>query len=462
MRLVPRLSFAVASILFAACAARPEVAKPPLAATHAGAENVSAADAVVADGTAADDDDAAADEQNKDEPQALALEECQAAAELLDQGDTAGAVRRIDQCYSLMLSLADDGSEADEQARRDIRLLVAELVARVYRGDSPSSPTTMASWDLGLPMVDNEHVQREIKSFTTVERESLLAAYRRSGRYRQMIVEKLDAAGLPRQLAWLPLVESAFKVSALSRASALGLWQFISSTGLRYGLKRDAWVDERLDPEKSTDAAIAYLADLHRIFGDWPKALAAYNCGEGRIQRLQSRSKTEYFDFWDLYGQLPSETRRYFPRLLAVLHLLEDPARYGLELPEPDAPPVETERVRVERPVKLADLDKALGLQPGTIAALNPELRRGATPKHTYELEVPVAPAEQVVAAVATLAVYEPRDPVYVVHRVRSGETLSNIAERYRTSVGAIVRANRIRSVNRIRPGQRLRIPAKI
>ena len=130
------------------------------------------------------------------------------------------------------------------------------------------------------------------------------------------------------------MVESWFKVRALSRASALGMWQFISSTGLRYGLKRDAWVDERLDPEKSTDAAIGYLTDLHALFGDWPKALAAYNCGESRVLRLSRRS-SEYVDFWDLYGGLPRETRRYVPRLFAALQIIENPQKYGVTLPDP-------------------------------------------------------------------------------------------------------------------------------
>jgi membrane-bound lytic murein transglycosylase D len=343
-------------------------------------------------------------------------------------------------------------------------LVIADLIGRAYRqGAAPTSAAgkNLASWDLGLPMVNNEFVQYEIKSMTTREREELLAGYQRAGRYRPMILKKLEEAGLPSQLSWLPLVESWFKVSALSRASALGLWQFISSTGLRYGLARDEWADLRLDPERSTDAAIAYLSDLHRLFGDWPKALAAYNCGEGRIMRAQKRSETEFLDFWDLYALLPNETRRYVPRLIAALQIIENPQAFGITLPEPDAPLGDSERVTVTRTLQLAALDKSLGLSEGTLAAYNPELRQKATPPAAYELRVPAGRGADVLAAAATLPVYTPPKPKYLVHSVRSGDTLSTIAERYHTSVSAIMRMNSIRSAHRIWPGQRLRIPTR-
>ncbi len=405
--------------------------------------------------------DAGADGDEPSDLQTQAVEACQAASELADKGDAAHAIEQIDRAYSLMLQVPDDGDEATAQAKQDIRLLASQVINRVYRPEATTPLQPMASWDLGLPMADNEHVQREIKNFTTYERDYFLAAYARSGRYRPMILAKLEQAGLPSQLSWLPLVESLFKVSALSRASALGLWQFISSTGLRYGLKRDAWLDERLDPEKSTDAAIAYLIDLHRLFGDWPKALAAYNCGEGRIQRLQKRSQGQYLDFWDLYGMLPDETRRYFPRLLAVLDIIEDPAKYGITLPELESPLSDMGTVTSEHPVKLDVIDRALGLPAGTLSELNPELRYRATPAGTYELRVPAGRNEEVLAAIASAPEYKPPRPSYVIHRVRSGETLSTIAERYRSSVSAIMRSNNIRSAHRIWPGQRLRIPVK-
>ena len=384
-----------------------------------------------------------------------ALELCQAAKDAAEGGDIEKALSSADRAYELMLALPAEDNYL--QAKEDIRLLVADVIGSVYRTARAETAKPAASWDLGLGLLDNDHVQREIRSFTNGEREGFIEAYRRSGRYRPMMLAKLADAGLPSQLSWLPLVESAFKVRALSRASALGLCQFISSTGLRYNLNRDTWVDERLDPEKSTDAAIRYLADLHALFGDWPKALAAYNCGEGRVMRL-SRTASDYMDFWDLYQQLPGETRRYVPRLFAALQILEDPAKYGLNLPETEPAPVTVARVRVERSVALDKLDATLGLPAGTLAELNPELRYQATPRRAYDLRVPAGGEPTVLTHIASLPEWKNPRPDYVSHRVRSGETLGAIARKYGASVSAIQKANGLRS-HRIRVGQRLRIP---
>ena len=406
---------------------------------------------------------AASDDEPSDAPQDVqkeALDLCQSAKELFDSGKVDEALAATDHAYELMLSLPANGDDAYLQAKEDIRILVAGLIDRIYRSRSQKPHAAAASWDLGLPITTNAHVQREIQSFTTAERDFFLEGYRRSGAYRPMILAKLSAAGLPSQLSWLPLVESWFKVRALSRASALGMWQFIASTGLRYGLDRDTWVDERLDPEKSADAAIAYLSDLHGMFGDWAKALAAYNCGEARVMRLQRRS-AEYQDFWDLYEALPLETRRYVPRLFAALQIIENPSAYGMTLPQADPPLPTTATVAVAKAVRLEGLDSVLGLEKGTLATLNPELRRGATPARTYALRVPGGAGDKLAAVVASLPEWKPPTPAYVTHRVRSGETLSVIARRYGTSVSAIMRINGLRAANRIRAGQSLRIPVR-
>ncbi len=403
-------------------------------------------------------------EELASEPELLqkeALELCQSAEQHLDRGEVEEALEAVDRAYELMLALPGNDEGEYLQAKEDIRLLVADLVNRSYRAGRSAAARPTASWDLELPMVDNEHVRREIQSFTTKEREQFIAGYRRSGLYRPMILAKLKEAGLPSQLSWLPMVESWFKVRAYSRASAVGMWQFISSTGQRYGLSRDSWVDERFDPEKSTDAAIGYLTDLHGLFGDWPKALAGYNCGEARVQRLQRRSTTEYLDFWDLYALLPRETRCYVPRLFAALQIIENPGKYAMTLPEPDELPGELARVTVERAVKLENLDALLGLQKGTLGDLNPELRYRGTPKRAYGLIVPASHEQTLVAGIGSVPEWRPPQTRYVIHRVRRGQTLSVIARRYGTSVRAIMGTNNLRSANRIREGQRLRIPVR-
>ena len=397
------------------------------------------------------------------DPEALqqaALDSCQSAAEFLDQGDVDDAIDALDRAYELMLQLPENGDALFVQTKDDIRQLVADLITRIYESQRVAAPPTR-SFDLALPIVNNEQVQQEIRSFTNGEREVFLEAYRRSGLYRPMILKKLEEAGLPSQLSWLPLVESHFKVTAYSRAAAVGLWQFIGSTGQRYDLTRDAWVDERKDPEKATDAAIAYLSDLHDLFGDWPKALAAYNCGEGRVARLQRRSPGEYLDFWDLYDLLPRETRRYVPRFFATLMIVEDPEKYGIELPEPLPPQQEWVPVLVNKPLKLDQLDERLELAEGTLRALNPELREAATPSKPYKLKVPAAKELIVMASVEATPEWKPPTPSFITHRVRRGETLSRIAQRYGTSVTQIMRSNNIRSAHRIWPGQRLQIPVR-
>jgi membrane-bound lytic murein transglycosylase D len=455
--LAPADPAAAAPAAAAPVAAEPEPAPPPPAPVVAVPAPMPPPEEPAPEEPTPDEEPAPGPEQAQKD----ALEACQSAEELLTNGEIEGALAAVDRAYALMLELPANGDDTYLQAKEDIRVLAGDLIARIYAARRrTSAPDVSRSWDLAMRIVDNEHVQRELRSFTTVERDQFLEGYRRSGLYRSMILQRLQAAGLPAQLSWLPLVESWFKVRALSRASALGMWQFIASTGARYGLDRDTWVDDRLDPEKSTDAAIAYLVELHDFFGDWPKALAAYNCGEARVMRL-SRQSSEYQDFWDLYEMLPRETRRYVPRLFAALQIIEDPAKYGMTLPDLDTASVDVALARIERSVKLESLDGVLGLEAGTLAALNPALRRQATPKRPYDLRVPAGRQDALLAQLESVPVWTPPVPKYTTHRVRSGETLSTIAGRYRTSVSAIMKANGLRSANRLRIGQRLRIPTR-
>ena len=394
-----------------------------------------------------------------DEIQAEALEACESAAQFVDEGNMDDALSALDRAYELLITIPADDDPLAQQARDDLRLLVAQEIVRIHSQQRTAAAAPKIEWSLEIPLVSNEHVQREIARFTGPEREFFLASYQRSGPYRQMILDKLAEAGMPQQLAWLPLIESGFKVRARSRASAVGMWQFIASTGLRFGMRRTWWVDERMDFVKATDGAIGYLTELHEVFGDWPKALAAYNCGERRVMRLERNRPDEYLDFWDLYEQLPRETRRYVPRFFATLILIEEPEKYGLVLPEPDPPLPEWTTVEITRSIRLADMDSALGLEKGSLETLNPELRHQATPKSAYQLRVPNQLRETAIGKIASIDEWSPPQPSYVTYRVRRGDTLSGIARRFGTSVTAIVNANRLRSRHRIGIGQALRIP---
>jgi len=386
-----------------------------------------------------------------------ALEHCQNSNELWEHGDLEGAIDALDTAYSLILDVETDDDPALLQQKEDIRFTISKRIIEAYA----SRLTTAQGSYHAIPLVMNDHVRKAIASFQGRERDFFLASYRRSGKYRPAIVKALNEAGLPEELSWLPLIESGFKVRALSRARALGLWQFIASTGYKYGLKRDAWIDERMDPEKSTSAAIAYLKELHQMFGDWTTVLAAYNCGEWAVLSRIREQRINYLDnFWDLYQRLPRETASYVPRFLAVLHLLKDPASYGIELPSVDEP-LEMEQVTISKQVHLKKIAERLDVDYDTLKELNPELRHNSTPKSAYALKVPVGKGEVLLANLDDIPAWRPPEPSYYVHRVRKGDTLSGLASRYRTSVRAIKSANGLRSSNYLKVGWKLKIPTR-
>lgn len=383
-----------------------------------------------------------------------ALGYCEASNDFLEQGDADNAIDALDKAYSLILKI--DGTDNPEllQQREDIRLTISKRITEVYS----TRYTTVNGNGKAIPLDMNSYVKKEIESFQGKERSFFLESYVRSGKYRPAIVKALNEAGFPEELSWLPLIESGFKVRAQSTARALGMWQFIASTGYRYGLKRDTWIDERMDPEKSTTAAIGYLSDLHHLFGDWILVLAAYNCGEKRVQNEINRQNNSLLDdFWDLYQRLPNETARYVPRFLAVLHIINDPAAYGFELPQVDEEDIH-EEITVNKQLELKTIAKALDVDSDVIKSLNPELRRNATPKSAYSLKIPVGKGEILMTKLSELPVYVAETTYDGYHRVRSGDTLSGIAKKYGTSVRAIMNANNLTNPNYLRVGMRLRI----
>jgi membrane-bound lytic murein transglycosylase D len=396
----------------------------------------------------------------KEDPSVLleeALNTYQDAQAAWEKGDWDSAFQALDEAYGFILKVELPPDSPLVQEKNDLRLLIAQRIQQIYA----SRPVTIGDNHKTIPLEEKKEVLDEIKSFQTKEKAQFLEAYRRSGLYREMIVEELRKEGLPEELSWLPLIESGFKVRALSRARALGMWQFISSTGYRYGLKRDRYVDERMDFLKSTRAAVRYLVELHSFFGDWSTALASYNCGEVRVQNVIRTQRIDYLDnFWDLYRQLPWETARFVPRFMATLLIINNPEKYDFDLPQPD-PPLRFDSVPIDQPFKLSALAATLGVDASELTVLTPELRYDSTPGYGYILRVPVGCGEKIGAVTAGLPKWIPPEAEYTWHYVRRGETLSTIAARYRTSVSAIARLNGLRSVHFIKPGQRLKIPGR-
>jgi membrane-bound lytic murein transglycosylase D len=387
-----------------------------------------------------------------------ALDFCEAAQAFWQNGELESALEALDKAYSLILTVEPDDPAKLVQQKEDLRFLISKRILEIYA----SRNIVVNGNHNAIPRELNTNIQKEINLFTRgPERNFFIESYKRSGKYRPMILEKLEAAGLPAELSWLPLIESGFKVKALSSARALGLWQFIPSTGYKFGLKRDQYIDERIDFEKASDAAIAYLKELHSIFGDWSTVLAAYNCGEGRVLRVIRTQNINYLDdFWDLYGRLPFETARYVPRFLAALHVIENLERYGMS--DIDVyPALDFERVDVDRQIHLKDLASPLGTTLDTLKDLNPELRYSVLPPNTYTLRVPVGKKDLLLASIDQVPVSSPPRPAYVYHRVRKGETLSTIARRYHTSVKNIMWANNLTRSSYIVAGKKLKIPQR-
>lgn len=394
-----------------------------------------------------------------------ALSFCDVAQEAWEAKKTEAALEALDKAYALILSEDDVGCANLVKRKEEVRFQISKRIFEIY---AARNSVAKGHHD-AIPIDLNEHVRAEIESMT--KGQHFYKAYQRSGAYRAAIVEELKKAGLPEELSWLPLIESGFRNRALSPARALGMWQFIPSTGYKFGLKRDRYIDERMDPEKATRAAIGYLKELHNMFGDWSTVLAAYNCGEGRVIREIRSQNINYLDnFWDLYEKLPRETARYVPRFLATLHIVNHPEKYGLDKIRLDAP-LSFETVEVTKQAHLKDIAEKIGVSSDRMEELNPELRKKILPDRKYALKVPRGKSELLLASLnkitetkASQTVAEPsQKPAehYVYHRVRRGDTLSTIASRYKTDMNGIMRANRIHRKHYLVAGKILKIPTR-
>lgn len=303
---------------------------------------------------------------------------------------------------------------------------------------------------------DDHSIEGFVRSLLANRREWLQAVLDRSRRYRSLIAAAIAERGLPRELLYLPAIESGFQPRAVSPKGATGLWQLMRNTAAPFGLRMDEWIDERRDVVRSTEAALAKLADGYRQFGSWEMSLAAYNAGAGRMARLVKEHGTA--NYWALRarGALPAETAAFVPQFAAVSRILDQPGRHGLAVSWD--PATAWEQIAVPRCVDVRLLADASGVPRETLVAANPELLLGVTPpaSYGYRLKVPAEHREAVARALAgdALPLME-----YRVHVVRTGDTLWAISRAYGVSLELLTQSNPGVRAENLRVGSRLLVP---
>ena len=337
--------------------------------------------------------------------------------------------------------------------RKALEDAYAQILAREHA--PVAAPKVDVEAAASIPIPEHKTIRGALAYFTTELKPSIQESLVRSAKYKKLIDSVFGEAKLPRGLAYLPVIESAYVPTLTSRAGAHGIWQFMPDTAREYGLRVDWWVDERADPERSTRAAAAYLRDLYRQFNDWPLTLAAYNAGPGRIRRaLETNGATTFWELCDA-GAVPKETRGYVPTFFATLIIASDPTTYGFRLGE--SKDLEGKRIPVEGPLSLryvasvADVDEAL------LRDLNPALRHGIAPPGRSEIRVPAKAAEAVAARAETMK-NDDANVAVCTFTLRDGDSLQHLAAALGTTVEAISAMNDGRNA---REGDSIYLPAR-
>lgn len=354
-------------------------------------------------------------------------------------------------------------SDTLDVAQGSIFAIRSALFAAINAVDDPLLEDVMPAPDAerpstSVPLTTNRAVKRSIAYLQEAPDKHVDRWLQRAQTYFPMIEHILNEENVPDELKHLAMVESGLNPQARSWAGAVGMWQFMRGTGRAYDLTVNAWVDERRDPEKATRAAARHLRDLYDDFNDWHLALAAYNCGAGCVKRAQRRSGGGTASYWDIYDHLPRETRGYVPMFIAATLVASDPDAYGFT-EAPSGPAYSYDYVAVRGSMlSLNELADLAGTEISVLRALNPELRRGAVPpsKGYYHLRIPLGQYEPFMRRYAALPDAKKRPAT--TYRVRSGDTLSELAARYGTSTRRLQRLNGIRGTT-IRVGQELVVP---
>jgi membrane-bound lytic murein transglycosylase D len=312
---------------------------------------------------------------------------------------------------------------------------------------------------LQIPMTDNEVTQKTVEFFTNQGARKYFQKWlERAGRWFPMMRRIAREEGAPEEIIYLSMIESALIPKAVSRAQAVGLWQFIKSTGQLYGLDAGYWLDERREPEKATRAAMRHLKDLYNEFGDWHLAMAAYNCGVGGVRRAIARTGMSNPDYWDIRAKLPRETRGYVPLYIAAAKVCMNPEAYGfINIPLEEAYKYDT--VAVTESVDFKVLAKCAGITTDDLEEFNPELSRSATPPGgEYWLKLPPGTKNTFLANFGKLSNDDKQ--TWTLHQVSSKETIQSIAKKYGISASLITEANGLTGrKKRISAGMMLKIP---
>lgn len=310
-----------------------------------------------------------------------------------------------------------------------------------------------------IPVVTNPSVDHWIRYFKGRGRRDFMRWLVRGESMRKTLSPVLKDHGIPDEFFYLAMIESGFNNRAYSSASATGTWQFMTGTARLYGLKVNYWLDERRDPVKSTVAAASYLRDLYAQLGDWYLAMASYNAGPGRLRRAIRNLKTR--DFWEIAQSryLPGETKQYVPKMLAALLLAHNARSHGFEFGENTEEEFPSTVVYTDRPIQLSELAEHLGVSLRDLSNWNPELIRGITPPGVERYPIRLADdyAHRWAAVYDKLSVLEIHDVEF--YKVRSGDTLSQIARRYKIKVNQILSLNPQLRPKTLRIGKTIAIP---
>lgn len=317
---------------------------------------------------------------------------------------------------------------------------------------------------LTIPMTENEQVQKNINFLTNGQGKKFFTKWlERSTKWFPMMKRIVENEGMPEEIIYLSMIESGLRPDNISKANAIGLWQFMRETGKDYGLNTNDsyWVDERRDPEKSTRAAMRFLRDLYHDLGDWHLALAAYNCGLGCVKRAIRKSGKEKPSFWDIMNKLPKETRYYVPLYIATAKVAMQPEAYGFNLTNLKfEPEYKYDIYFLNESINLKAAAKAAGISVEELKALNPELIQSITPpdKKNFTLKIPYKTEEQFAANYNSLTDEEKKP--FISHKVIRGETLKQIAKKYNVSGNDIIAINDLSGYKaKLNRGDELRIP---